>query len=292
MTRVRACLFASLSVALTAIAGRAEATPAVWTAHGAQATAVLFGSVHLLPRGVDWKPEALTQALAHADEIWFELPIDQTTDAEAVRLTRVAGLWPKSDNLFNHLSAGETARLRDVCARLGISTDEVAPLRPWLADVTLSLIDDARHGAAPSQGVEEQVQDATPPGARRRAFETPAQQIALLARASMADQLASLDESLEELADDPDAYQRVVGEWMAGDLAGLAKDAIEPIERASPALYRRLIADRNQRWAAVLARRLTGKGIIVVVVGAGHLIGPEGVPALLRARGVRVDGPQ
>jgi hypothetical protein len=84
----------------------------------------------------------------------------------------------------------------------------------------------------------------------------------------------------------------VVNAWLSGDVAALRKDALEPLIKSSPGMYRRLITDRNRHWASVLARRLkAGDGVIVVVVGTAHLIGPDGVPALLRARGFTVDGP-
>ena len=64
-----------------------------------------------------------------------------------------------------------------------------------------------------------------------------------------------------------------------------------PLWKASPTLYKRLITERNARWADQLRRRLKGRGVVIVIVGMGHLIGPQGVPARLRAMGVAVDGP-
>ena len=96
---------------------------------------------------------------------------------------------------------------------------------------------------------------------------------------------------MAEIDDDPAAYQRIVGEWISGDVAGLRRDAIDPVARASPRLYDRLISRRNHRWARILGARLASPGAIVVVVGVGHLVGPEGLPALLRAQGFQVEGP-
>ena len=135
------------------------------------------------------------------------------------------------------------------------------------------------------------MQNLAPPQIRRRAFETPSDQISVLAEATTVDQVASLDETLKDIVERPDMYQRVVDEWMAGDLAGLEADALAPLRRVSPALYDRLITQRNQRWAKVIAAALSHKGSSVVVVGAGHLVGPGGVPALLRAAGLKVEGP-
>ena len=272
-------------------AAPALAQPPMWTVSGAGSTLVLFGSVHLLPPGLDWRPPSLTQALAKADEVWFELPVNDATDAVASSLALERGAFPPGDDLFKHLTALQGDRLRRAAQSLGLSAPALAGMRPWLAEVTLSLAADMRAGAQPGQGVEEALQTSAPATAVRRAFETPGQQIGYLAGAAMADQIASLDETLTEIADRPDAYRQLVDEWMAGDLAGLQADALEPLRKASPALYRRLMTDRNRRWAAALQQRLTHRGVIVVIVGMGHLIGPDGVPALLRAKGFKVDGP-
>ena len=278
--------------AVLALAGaRADAQPPVWTVRGAHATLILFGSVHLLPPGLVWRPPVLNEALSRADEVWFEIPIDEAMSAEAVRLADTRGILPRGDSLSAHLTPEQDARLKRVALALGIDPAALEGMRPWLAEITLSLLVDARAGAAASQGVEEQIENLAPPSARRRALETPRQQIAFLADATVGDQVAALEETLGEIEERPWTYRRVVDEWMTGDLAGLTTDALEPLRRASPAIYRRLITDRNRRWASIIQRRLRRRGTIVIVVGMGHLVGAGGVPALLRARGVEVEGP-
>jgi uncharacterized protein YbaP (TraB family) len=283
---------ATFSVVLAlACGGGARAEPAMWTAHGPHASLVMFGSVHLLPKEVDWQPAGLKDAIAQADEIWFELPIDDQTAAEVQRLAAGKGLLAAGDSLYSHLSVDEQAHLRGVCQNLGLSCDVVAHMRPWLAEVTLSVAADMRAGALASQGVEQQIAAEAPVTARRHAFETVRQQIGFLADPPAAEQVRSLDETMGEIVDDPGIYDRVLKEWLAGDLTGLSHDALDPVAKTSPDEYRRLITERNQRWAKVLGQALKGEGKIVVVVGAAHLIGPGGVPALLRQQGFTVEGP-
>jgi uncharacterized protein YbaP (TraB family) len=105
------------------------------------------------------------------------------------------------------------------------------------------------------------------------------------------DQLASLNWTVSEIEQDPTSYRRGVDEWMSADVAGLDRDALAPLQRISPTLYGRLIENRNRRWASVLEARLRKPGLVVVVVGVGHLIGPGGLPAMFRARGYQVEGP-
>ena len=60
---------------------------------------------------------------------------------------------------------------------------------------------------------------------------------------------------------------------------------------AAPGLYARLVTERNERWLTTLKARLDGSGRTVVVVGVGHLVGQDGLPARLRALGYSVEGP-
>ena len=64
-----------------------------------------------------------------------------------------------------------------------------------------------------------------------------------------------------------------------------------PTKRDTPGVYQRLLVARNRRFAARIEAMLQGSGRAFVVVGVGHLVGPDSVPALLRRDGVAVDGP-
>jgi len=287
---VRFRLLAGLALALAA-ATAAHAKPPVWIVRDADSELVLFGSVHLLPPGLDWRSRSLDQALAHADDVWFELPIDPATQAETAMLAGELGVWPAGQSLFQLLPPADGARLLRVARAYGVDPAVLDRLRPWLAEVALGGAAYRKAGATEGHGVEETLSAAAPAAARRQAFETARQQIDILAGAPVADQLASLRQTLEEMDQAPDEYLRLLKAWMAGDLKALDREALRPLRLASPSLYRRLVSDRNARWAEALDLRLKGHGRTVVVVGMGHLIGADGLPARLRALGYRVEGP-
>jgi uncharacterized protein len=270
----------------------AHAKPPVWIVRSAHATLVLFGSIHLLPAGLDWRPAMLDDALTSADEVWFELPITVKAGDEAAAASLARGALPKDKRLTAMLSADDTERLVQASITLHCLPESIDRMQPWMAELTLSVAEDARSGADASSGVEDQIEAQAGPALLRRSFETAGQQIEFLAGAPVKDQLASLNWTVGEIDGDPGSYQRVVDEWMAADLIGLKRDANDPLQRVAPRLYERLIVGRNRRWADKLATRLKSPGKIVVVVGIGHLIGPDGLPALLRARGLDVEGPQ
>lgn len=283
-------LAAAAMLALAPMA--AGAKPPVWVVRSQNgATLTLFGSIHLLPAGLDWRPAALDSALASADEVWFELPITPKAANEAAAAELARGALPKDRRLTAMLTPDETARLVHAATALHCAPEAVDRMQPWMADYTLSVADDARSGADASSGVEHQIETEAGPSVKRRSFETAAQQIEFLAGASVKDQLASLNWTVSEIVDDPSSYDRVVAEWMDADLAGLKRDANDPLERVSPGLYQREVVKRNRRWAGALADRLRARGHVVVVVGIGHMVGADGLPALLRARGFSVEGP-
>jgi len=275
-----------------------RAEPPLWVLHGRGATVTLFGSVHVLPHDVDWEPAALKRALQDADELWFETPIDPAALLDASRQALAKGLLPEGRSLSDMLSPDGRARLRKAEEDLRLPGPQMERLRPWMAELSIGEAAYARDGASADQGVERQLADAAPQ-ARREAFETTAQQIAMFAGTSDAVQVASLEDTLHDLQDDPDQSRRLIDAWLKGDLGGIDKEGVQALRQSSPALFKVLLTDRNAAWTKVLLRRLEARPPrhgrptrIVVVVGVGHLTGAGGVPALLRRKGVRVDGPK
>lgn len=269
----------------------ASAEPPVWVIRDADSEIVIFGSMHILPAGVDWRPEALDAALAKADDLWFELPMDAASQAEVGRAAQAKGYLSAGQTLTDLLGPEDGARLRKVADQLGLPMAVLQYLRPWLAEVSLANAMFMKSSASRQEGVEAVVERIAPASATRRAFETPEQQISILADTPQADQIASLRQTLDELEQGPDAYDDLVRAWAAGDIRALEEEALEPIRKTSPVLYRRLIIERNVRWVEAIKARMAGSGETVIVVGAGHLVGKDGLPARLRALGFKVEGP-
>lgn len=274
-----------------ALCGAARAAPPLWRVTGPKGTAVLFGSIHLLPVGLNWRTTQLDAAIADADELWFEIPIGGDDDARAAKLLQTRGALPRGDNLAAHLKPDMLARVHADAARLGLSPEAVDAMKPWLADATLSIAADTRSGALASQGVERRINALAPASVRRRALESADDQIRVLADVSIDEQTRLFAVTLDEVEKKPETYQGLVDAWDAADLVRLRLDALDPLRTASPRAYRTLIVDRNRRWASEIERRLKRPGAIVVVVGVGHLIGPDGLPSVFRAAGLKVDGP-
>jgi hypothetical protein len=268
----------------------AFALPMVWTVRGPDCTLTLFGSIHVLPGGVEWEPPALAQALTQADELWFEIPLGDADQAAAIQAAQAQGFLPQGEALSHMLSPAGEERLADFARQNHLDAAKLDRMQPWFADLLVSSMAYAKDGANQDAGVEASLLKSAPQ-ARRRAFETAAQQMAMLIDSSRAAQLASLESSLKEAQEDPQAYHDLLAAWLKGDERRIYQHDVLPLKTEAPAMFQRLIIDRNAAWTRTLAERLKGRGHVVVVVGAGHLIGPDGVPARLKALGFKVDGP-
>lgn len=289
MRRWRSALTALVLAGCAAPA--AEAKPPVWVVRDADSEILLFGSVHVLPPGLDWRPAELDAALAGADDLWFELPIDAVSENVTANLAASRGLLPEGGSLFAQLSPEGGARLKRAAEALNLSPALLDRLEPWFAEVVVASGIYRKAGGQSGAGVEKTIAATAPTSARRKAFETPQEQIALFDGAPVSEQVASLEQSLKELEAKPDAYLDLVKAWMSGDLAAIDTEALKPMRAAAPGLYARLVTERNARWTKALQTRLAGSGKTVVVVGVGHLAGDDGLPARLRALGYSVEGP-
>jgi uncharacterized protein len=276
---------------LVSFAGVARAEPPVWVVHGAHGTIVLFGSVHILPPDVDWEPRRLKAAVKRAHEIWFEIPLDNASMAAASLAAETEGMQPPGQTLTAELSPSDQARLVKLAQTYAVPMEELDRLKPWLAEIRLSVASYRDLGASRDLGVEHQILQSARGDARQRAFETPQEQVGYLAQGALPDQIASLEETFDELEAGPAGFQRLIHAWLTADLKTVTAEALDPLAKASPAVYRTMVVQRNARWLQAVLTRLDQPGDVVMVVGVGHLIGPDGLPALLRAKGVQVEGP-
>jgi hypothetical protein len=267
------------------------AAPPIWHVKGPHAEITLFGSVHLLSRETHWRTPALDAELAKADAVWFEIPFDATSQAEASQAALQRGMLPAGQTLAALLTPLQRTALAHLEATEGLAPAAIDRFQPWLADTTLSIVYFQKRGADASLGVEEQIAAGLPPTVKRGAFETAVQQIGFFADMPLKDQIDSLDQTLTEIDDDPGVFDRLSAAWARGDVAAIDHEAVEKLKAESPGVYQQLVVDRNRRWADQIRRLLAGDQRIFIIVGVGHLVGPDSVPALLRARGVQVEGP-
>lgn len=285
MTRLRL----SLGLAAALLAGTAASAepdaPFLWQIAGAKATHYLLGSVHMLPPEAHPLPPAVEGAYAATRGVVFEsdLAVLASEDVQARLLgaakeNREGGIKAEiGDKLFQRLQARAGA--------MGLPTPVCETFRAWFCALTLELFAMQKAGFVVEYGVDQHfyaraLEDGRPIGA----LEPPESQLALFLE--MPDKLsrrflaATLDE-VTETGQTPEDLHRI---WRSGDLAAL-DHMVGELRRKYPEVHDWLLARRNRAWLPVLAQRLAAAEPQLVVVGAAHLPGPDGLLALLKAKG-------
>lgn len=285
---MRKMFMAGLTSAFALAAGAAAADPAMWKASDEDSEIWLFGSIHVLGEDAEWETPALDAALEAAQLYFYETPTDEAAQAAMQPLIMQYGLNEPGKTLSSYLTDKENALLEEVAGELGLQVDQIQPLKPWLANLQIAMMAIQQAGYNPQSGVEMSLAPATP-DEQERFFETAEEQIRFFADLDMDVQTDALVASLKQLKEDPEMFDRMVASWLEGDVDALAEIFNSDMKEQSPEVYEALIVNRNKAWVEDIRKLMDGDENAVIIVGAGHLVGQDGVPAMLEAEGVTVE---
>ena len=278
----------AFAAACALAAGPAGAEPALWEVTGDESTVWLFGSVHLLPEGGFTVNDALADSLEHADRVCLEIDTAAADEASTAAITLARAVDPEGRDLFELLGP-DADRVREAAAQAELPLEALAMFEPWFAGLTVSVLALQAHGYDVQHGVEQIIQaEARDAGKETCGLETLDGQLGLLDGLPGALQNEILLQALEEAGEIESLIEPMLDAWRRGDEAGLERSLEDDFE-GYPELADALIFDRNARWADQVSQMLEGDEDVLVVVGAMHLVGERGLPALLTDRGFRVE---
>lgn len=285
--------FVAVSLASCAQAPASEEggiTPALYAVRDRDSTIYLYGTVHVRPRGADWGNARVRAAIDASDEIWTELLMNPETDQQTQVLAMRLGAATPGRPLSSWLTPDENASLNAVTTRLGMPQGALESLQPWMASLTLTLVPLLQAGYDPASGVDRSIDAyADAAGKNMRALETAEQQLSFFATLSPEVQREMLQEAIVESENVATMIGEMSAAWERGDDTALQRAVVDDSREEYPELYQMLFVDRNNAWMTVLTQEMEGSGVDFVAVGAGHIIGPDGLVAQFRARGYRVE---
>lgn len=283
MILLRALLGACLLALAACKAGGEPVRPALWEVTGPQGQrGWLFGTIHSLPEPVDWRSPPMDGALAGADRLVLE--IDNAGDAKAIdaiyrRLAASQGLPPLAERVPPQRRAAFDALAKDH----GLNPRDFGQTETWAVALTLSrTVTSASKGKF---GMEQELMRATP-GLPVIALAGAEAQLRIFDSLPEAEQQDLLGAVIEE-ASGAISSERLAKAWETGDLATLEREMQTGI-LADAELREALMLGPNRDWTAKVAAMLDNGARPFVAVGAAHMAGPEGMPALLARRGYTV----
>ncbi|MDB5434077.1 MAG: hypothetical protein JWR47_334 [Phenylobacterium sp.] len=291
MSRFRLAV-AAVAAAVASFAGAAaQAAPAMWRVTSPTAEVYLFGTLHALQPTTHWRTPAYDEAYAKASAVWFEADVGAADAATVGLIVNRYGVDPER-GLSEKLQAADLRALGDEA-----DMARIEHLRPWAAALMLSMQPVLARGAKVEAGADMAVtRQARAGGKQIKVFETLEDQARLFAGLPepaeiqyLADVIHQRHAPPRQISLKPTAMS-MESAWMAGDLARLGPGLTAEIARENPSLYDALLKRRNLAWADKLTAEMgQTRGVELVNVGALHMVGPDGLPALLAARGFKVE---
>ncbi len=251
-------------------------SPALWHVQSADGhEAWLFGTIHALPDKTPWRSANLDAALAKAGLMAVE--IGNLSDASAARrAVQERAYTPGLAPLSARVSAADREKLKAIYSTSDLSDRDLDGVEDWAAAL---MIANARRTNRTENGVDKALLAGGLPTYGLEGFE---RQFDRFDRLAPADQAALLSSVISD-PDDPEEKE-LVSAWVSGDIAGLEEQTNTGFLTV-PGLRAALLVDRNRDWALQIDRLIGQNRRPFVAVGAAHMLGPDGIPALLAAQG-------
>ena len=261
-----------------------KVTPALWQVDGpAGQRAWLFGTIHALPREVDWRSPKVMAALNDSSQLVLEIARLNDDRATAAVFAKLAHT-PAEPLLGQRIATPLRPALALILRRTGTFETEFAATETWAAALTLAqkLQGESKSG----YGIDRALLNAAR-GKPVGELEGAATQLSIFDALPEADQRDLLAAVVSGANDSPDDARQLAAAWGKGDMAAIERQTTRGL-LADPELRAALLVGRNKAWAERIAALLTSGERPFVAAGAAHMAGSDGVPTLLAARGYKV----
>ncbi len=282
-------LFVSLTLlALPAHADEPGHPVTMWKVAGASNSVYLLGSIHLL-RSQDYPlPTAIDAAYDDAEVLIMEVDMDDMDPFAAQAAFTRYGVLHDDTTLRDLMGDGLYLEAIAAAEIIGIPLGMLQKTEPWYAAMTVEIMMLSRIGFNPALGVEmHMMSKATQDGKAIEGFETVEEQIQFLDGMSLQAQRDMLLSTLAESTKLGEMMDGLIEAWRHGDIAELEAGMLDELAKHEE-LNKTLVTDRNSRWVGQIEELLDDVDDYLIIVGALHLIGPQGVPNQLEDMGYDV----
>ena len=285
-SRFAAALLSILPVAVLADSAGTPVT--MWMAEGSGNRVYLLGSIHLLREQDHPLPQIIADAYEDAETLYMELDMDDLDPLATQATINRLGMLEEGISLRQVMGEELYAEAAAAASELEIPLEMLDRTEPWYAAITVEQLVLARIGFSTAYGIEMHLlRKASGDGKEILGFETLEQQLGYLDGLSLEAQRELLMQTLTEGAVIREIMDDLISAWRSGDIDYLEQTLLADLS-GYPELYDTIVADRNRLWVDTIDDLLDDGEDYLVIVGALHLVGEDGVPRLLEQRGIRI----
>ncbi|WP_221800704.1 TraB/GumN family protein [Oceanobacter mangrovi] len=294
-TLLKTPLFALLQILLfattTLLGSHSQADASVWQVSKNGSHIYLAGTIHLLKPSDYPLPDEYETAFQHSDRLVFETDIGKLNTPELQQLVAQTMLAGPEETIDKVLSPRTYSALMLEFGKRGMSLQQLRPFKVSLAILTLTVAEMKARGLTAS-GVDEYFyQRALEQGKALGMLESVQQQIDFLANMGKGSEDEMVSQTLRDLQEIETKLADMVAAWRNGNTERMNQELVEDMRINYPQVYQQLLVTRNNNWLPGIERLFAEDGTELVMVGAAHLVGPDGLLARLQQAGYEISRP-
>lgn len=261
----------------------------MWQINGASNRIYLLGSVHVLRQQDHPIPTAIEKAYEDAEILIMEVDVDDLDPMEMAGMVNELGVIKDGGTLQEIMGPSLYDEAADYASQLDIPILMLAQTEPWLAAITIEQMMLLRIGFNPEYGIEFHLSAKAGEDSKEiLGLESVREQLEFLDKLSLSAQRELLIQTLRESLNIEENLDLLINAWRHGDIDFLEENLLVEMQRY-PELYRTLVVDRNEAWVERIRNLIGEQDDYLIVVGTLHLVGNDGVPALLSEIGITTD---
>jgi len=260
----------------------------LWSIQNGSHTLYLLGSIHVLKSDAYPLAAEIEDAYSSSQKVVFETDMNAMADPAVAQKMMQLALYPEGQTLNQHLSADTLNKLKTKMSELGLPMQQFGRFKPWFIALTLAQLELQRLGYNPAYGIDMHFFGRTKSDEKQTGFLEPIDfQINLLGKMDASNQDALLVQTLEEMDIVTELAADMLAYWESGDAENLYHLLNKSFEK-HPNLRDKLLVQRNKRWVSGIEALMKENKNVLVIVGAGHLVGPDSLVDLLQDKGYSV----
>lgn len=274
---------------LSALSFSAWAETSLWKVTHGEQQLFIGGTIHVLSSADLPFPTAFDQAYSAAEMVVLETNMEKLLDPQT-QIMLMSQLSYQDGRLLNQVISAELyedlnqyLRERGMVANLFIGMKPAGVMMTMLA-VELQRLGISEHGAD-----QAYYQRAKKDGKKITSLEPIEHHIQYVAELGEGNEERFLRQTLDDVEKTEMMMKDMVRNWKQGDVSGLERNVIEDIQQNYPEVYQSLLVDRNRRWQPQIQQMLDTSEVELILVGAAHLIGPDGILRWLENQGYSVE---
>jgi len=262
----------------------------LWKVQSKTNTVYVLGSIHYLKKETYPLDEKIEKAFDQSNILGVEANVDNVSKTDVQKLVESA-FYSGDETLEKHLSPEAYELVKKQLTELGASLEAANKYRPWFLALSLASIEIVKLGFDPNYGIDRYFLSKAAEKKKIVELESLEYQINLFSAFSEKDQELFLLYTLKDIKVLEQELDKLIKAWTAGDDKGIElimTKSIKEDKKLIP-IYEKLVIERNRKMVSKIEEYLKEKETFFVVVGAGHLVGNQGIIELLKGKGLLLE---